>query len=128
VLDEPTNHLDIHYQLDLLELVRSLATTTLFTLHDLNLTAAYRDRLYLLAARQIVASGTPEPFLAPAVSPIRVNADHPKRRWRITYPTDDGHAPPSYTKNNKSIRVNQGPVSADTTWIAHSSSICGMCG
>ena len=65
VLDEPTNHLDIHYQLEILELVRSLGITTLITLHDLNLAAAYCHRLYLLQAGQIVASGAPEVVLTP---------------------------------------------------------------
>jgi iron complex transport system ATP-binding protein len=57
VLDEPTNHLDIHYQLELLELIKSLNVTTLLTLHDLNLAANYCQRLYLLSEGRIVASG-----------------------------------------------------------------------
>jgi iron complex transport system ATP-binding protein len=65
VLDEPTNHLDIHYQLEILELVRSLGITTLVTLHDLNLAAAYCQRLYLLRAGRIVAAGVPEQVLTP---------------------------------------------------------------
>ncbi|GAB4117968.1 MAG: ABC transporter ATP-binding protein [Roseiflexaceae bacterium] len=65
VLDEPTNHLDIHYQLEILELVRSLGITTLVTLHDLNLAATYCQRLYLLRAGQIVAAGTPAQVLTP---------------------------------------------------------------
>jgi iron complex transport system ATP-binding protein len=67
VLDEPTNHLDIRYQFDILEIVRSLGVTTLVTLHDLNLAAAYCQRLYLLAHGRIVASGTPEDVLTPSV-------------------------------------------------------------
>jgi iron complex transport system ATP-binding protein len=67
VLDEPTNHLDIHYQLEILELVRRLHITTLITLHDLNLAAAYCQRLYLVAGGQIVATGTPEMVLTPAL-------------------------------------------------------------
>lgn len=67
VLDEPTNHLDIHYQLELLELVRSLGITTLVTLHDLNLAAAYCQRLYMLSEGQIVAAGTPDQVLTPAL-------------------------------------------------------------
>ena len=67
VLDEPTNHLDIHYQLEILELVRSLGITTLVTLHDLNLAAAYCQRLYLLQAGQIVAAGSPGQVLTPAL-------------------------------------------------------------
>jgi iron complex transport system ATP-binding protein len=63
VLDEPTNHLDIHYQLEILELVKSLGITTLVTLHDLNLAAAYCGRLYMLQAGRIVAAGAPEAVL-----------------------------------------------------------------
>jgi iron complex transport system ATP-binding protein len=55
VLDEPTNHLDIQHQFALLELVCSLKMTTLVTLHDLNLAAAYCQRLYVLSEGQIVA-------------------------------------------------------------------------
>lgn len=66
VLDEPTNHLDIRYQLEILNLVRGLGVTTLVTLHDLNLAAAYCHRLYLLADGKIVTSGSPEEVLTPA--------------------------------------------------------------
>ncbi len=65
VLDEPTNHLDIQHQLELLELVQSLGITTLLTLHDLNLAAAYCHRLYMLFQGEIVAEGTPEEALTP---------------------------------------------------------------
>ncbi|MGL4608849.1 MAG: ABC transporter ATP-binding protein [Trueperaceae bacterium] len=65
VLDEPTNHLDIHYQLELLELVKSLGITTLLTLHDLNLAANYCQRLYLLSNGQIAASGKTQDVLTP---------------------------------------------------------------
>jgi iron complex transport system ATP-binding protein len=67
VLDEPTNHLDIRYQLEILELVRGLGVTALAALHDLNLAAAYCDRVYLLRGGQVVASGTPEEVLQPAL-------------------------------------------------------------
>lgn len=66
VLDEPTNHLDIRYQLEILELVRGVGLTTLVTFHDLNLAAAYCQRLYLLHHGRIVATGTPEQVLTPA--------------------------------------------------------------
>lgn len=62
-LDEPTNHLDIRYQLEILALVRSLGTTNLLVLHDLNLAAAYCDRLYVLGAGRLVASGPPADVL-----------------------------------------------------------------
>ena len=66
VLDEPTNHLDIRYQLEILNLVRTLGITTLVTLHDLNLAATYCSRLYLLANGRIATSGAPEAVLTPA--------------------------------------------------------------
>ena len=65
VLDEPTNHLDIHYQLEILALIKRLKVTTLAALHDLNLAAQYCDRIFLLQNGRIVASGTPEEVLDP---------------------------------------------------------------
>ncbi|MCQ2071276.1 MAG: ABC transporter ATP-binding protein [archaeon] len=60
VLDEPTNHLDVKYQLEVLDIVKSLGVTVLCALHDLNLAAQYCDRIYLLYNGQIAAEGTPE--------------------------------------------------------------------
>jgi iron complex transport system ATP-binding protein len=65
VLDEPTNHLDVAAQLDQLELLRQLPLTTLVALHDLNLAAAYCDRLYVLHAGRIVAAGPVTDVLTP---------------------------------------------------------------
>ena len=60
ILDEPTNHLDIKYQLEALDIVKSLGATVLCALHDLNLAAQYCDRIYLLYNGEIEAQGTPE--------------------------------------------------------------------
>ena len=65
VLDEPTNHLDIHYQLEILDLVKKLGVTTIAALHELNLAAFYCDQLYVLKAGRLVASGPPEDVLRP---------------------------------------------------------------
>jgi iron complex transport system ATP-binding protein len=65
ILDEPTNHLDIRYQLEILELVKSLGVTTLAALHDLNLAAAYCDRLFAIESGRVVHSGPPEDVLTP---------------------------------------------------------------
>jgi iron complex transport system ATP-binding protein len=65
VLDEPTNHLDVRHQLELLELVRDLRVTTLITLHELNLAAAYCDRIVVLCEGEVVGSGTPQDVLTP---------------------------------------------------------------
>lgn len=67
VLDEPTNHLDIRYQLDILTLISRSGTTNLLALHDLNLAAYYCDRLYVLRAGRVVASGTPRDVLTPGL-------------------------------------------------------------
>ncbi len=65
VLDEPTNHLDIRYQLELLTLIRELHTTTLVTLHELNLAAAYCDEIVMLDHGRVVATGTPDAVFTP---------------------------------------------------------------
>ncbi|MGY2293307.1 ABC transporter ATP-binding protein [Pseudomonas sp. SDO528_S397] len=63
ILDEPTNHLDPRYQLQLLQLVKRLKIGTLASIHDLNLAAAFCDRLYVINHGRIVASGTPHDVL-----------------------------------------------------------------
>jgi iron complex transport system ATP-binding protein len=65
VLDEPTNHLDIRHQLDVLALVRSTGLTVLTVLHDLNLAAAYCDRVHVLDGGRVVAGGKPADVLTP---------------------------------------------------------------
>jgi iron complex transport system ATP-binding protein len=63
ILDEPTNHLDPRYQLELLQRVKRLGIGTLASIHDLNLAAAFCDRLYVIDAGRIVASGSPHEVL-----------------------------------------------------------------
>ncbi|MER5772288.1 ABC transporter ATP-binding protein [Streptomyces sp. NPDC001985] len=63
ILDEPTNHLDIRHQLEILGLIRTLGTTSLLALHDLNLAAHYCDRLHVLLDGELVVSGTPKEVL-----------------------------------------------------------------
>ncbi|HWO64672.1 MAG TPA: ABC transporter ATP-binding protein [Umezawaea sp.] len=65
VLDEPTNHLDIKHQLDVLALVRGTGLTVLTVLHDLNLAAAYCDRIHVLDGGRVVAGGKPADVLTP---------------------------------------------------------------
>jgi iron complex transport system ATP-binding protein len=67
LLDEPTTGLDIgHAQtiLDLIDRLRSEdGTTVVSTLHDLTFAAQYADRLLLLDAGRVVATGTPAQVL-----------------------------------------------------------------
>ncbi len=66
LLDEPTNHLDIHQQLSILRLVRGLGVTALIALHDLN-QALDCDRVGVMQEGRLVACGTPEDILTPAL-------------------------------------------------------------
>lgn len=66
ILDEPTNHLDIQYQLQMMELLRSLDKTVLLAVHDLNLAAVYCDYLFALQNGKLAGSGTPQELLTPA--------------------------------------------------------------
>ncbi len=66
ILDEPTNHLDVHYQIEILQLASSLGITVLASIHDLNLAAAFADRLLLLNQGKVVASGKPDQVLTTA--------------------------------------------------------------
>jgi len=65
LLDEPTNHLDIRHQLDLLALLRRLAVTTVVALHDMNLAAAFCDRLVVLDRGRVAAMGSVAEVLTP---------------------------------------------------------------
>lgn len=68
LLDEPTAALDISHQMQLLELLRSLADEGLGILvitHDLDLAVRFADRMLILKAGRIVADGTPEAILTP---------------------------------------------------------------
>lgn len=63
VLDEPTNHLDIKYQLEIMDIVKSLGLTVVAAVHDLNIAAMYCDRLIAIKAGQVVGMGTPHELL-----------------------------------------------------------------
>ena len=63
ILDEPTNHLDITHQLQLMKLVKQLDATIISAIHDLNIAAAFCDKLYALKDGEIVGYGKPEEVL-----------------------------------------------------------------
>ena len=65
ILDEPTNHLDITHQLLLMELVKNLDVTVISAIHDLNIAAAYCDRIYVLKDGKMEGYGTPKEVLTP---------------------------------------------------------------
>ncbi|WP_396905336.1 ABC transporter ATP-binding protein [Mycolicibacterium phlei] len=63
VLDEPTNHLDLRHQHEALHLLQPTGATVVAVLHDLNLAAAYCDRICVMDAGAVVAVGEPAEVL-----------------------------------------------------------------
>jgi iron complex transport system ATP-binding protein len=66
LLDEPTSSLDPAHQHTAMRLIRSVADAgrgVLVVLHDLNLAAAYADRVVLMHEARVVHSGTPDEVL-----------------------------------------------------------------
>lgn len=99
-LDEPTNHLDVHQQLSLLGLVRELHRTVVAAVHDLDLAAAYFDRVALIHDGGLADGGATYPVMTspeteavfhvditPATNPLNGDThllmsskDHPRPR------------------------------------------------
>jgi iron complex transport system ATP-binding protein len=67
LLDEPTSALDIKYQLEILEILRSMnrdsGLTVALAIHDLHLASKYCRRLILLKEGRIICDGPPEAVL-----------------------------------------------------------------
>lgn len=93
ILDEPTNHLDPRYQLELLGQIKALGLATLASFHDLNLAAAFCDRLCVLDQGRLVAIGTPAEVLTAellqqvfglqALVDTHPLAGHPRITWIV---------------------------------------------
>jgi len=70
-LDEPTTFLDIYYQIELLELVKSLneeyGLTIIMVLHDINQAIRYSDHIILMKAGHIIAEGAPREVITKEV-------------------------------------------------------------
>ena len=67
LLDEPNAHLDIAHQIDVFRILRRLnqesGMTVISVSHDLNLAAAYSDRIALLVCGSMAAVGAPRDVL-----------------------------------------------------------------
>ena len=93
LLDEPTAHLDLRHQRDVVETVFASPTdrvrTTILVSHDLNLAAAYCDRLLLLTDGVVRAFGTPQEVMTPHQledaygCPVEIERDPVSDRPRI---------------------------------------------
>ena len=68
-LDEPTTYLDIRYQIELLELIRSLnetyGITIIMVLHDMNHAVYYSDEIIGLKSGIILMQGRPQQVITP---------------------------------------------------------------
>lgn len=88
VLDEPTNHLDIGAQLELLHLMGQLPMSIICALHDLDLAAGHCDRVTVLQAGRVVASGPVDEVLTAdliaSVFGVRAWVGHDERLQRRT--------------------------------------------
>lgn len=60
IMDEPTSHLDVRYQIQVIELAKSLGITVIASFHDLNLASAMCDQLIVLNKGKLVEQGTPQ--------------------------------------------------------------------
>ncbi len=64
LLDEPTSNLDVRHQLDVTELLKTLATEkgmlVIMISHDINIAAKFSDEIILMHDGTIYAEGTPE--------------------------------------------------------------------
>ncbi|WP_372760976.1 ABC transporter ATP-binding protein [Pseudoalteromonas sp.] len=67
IMDEPTSHLDVKYQIQVMELAKSLGVTVFASFHDLNLAAAMCDQLVVINQGEIACSGTPSEVLNEAM-------------------------------------------------------------
>ncbi|WP_432403230.1 ABC transporter ATP-binding protein [Wukongibacter sp. M2B1] len=63
ILDEPTNHLDIRYQLQIMDILKSLKRTTFAAIHDFNIASNYCDYLYVMEKGKIKYFGRTEEIL-----------------------------------------------------------------
>jgi iron complex transport system ATP-binding protein len=69
LLDEPTANLDISYQIEIMQLIRSIKNernlTVLAIFHDMNLAAQFADRVLFLKGGRIRYDDTPENVFVP---------------------------------------------------------------
>ncbi|WP_440874551.1 ABC transporter ATP-binding protein [Thalassotalea sp. PLHSN55] len=60
IMDEPTSHLDVRYQIQVMELAKSLGITIIASFHDLNLASAMCDNLLVINQGKLVSQGSPK--------------------------------------------------------------------
>ncbi|MEM9893151.1 MAG: heme ABC transporter ATP-binding protein [Actinomycetota bacterium] len=96
LLDEPTAALDLRHQELVMAMARAEADagrSVIVVVHDLNLAAAYADRIVLLAGGRVVDSGSPAVVLDPKVLETAYGVavtvtDHPTRDCPLVLTTE----------------------------------------
>jgi len=98
IMDEPTNHLDVHYQIEMLNMVKNMGISVLASIHDLNLAAAFCDYILVIDHGKIIKQGLTEDVLSEELISNVFNTcvvidDHPfakdgAKKIRITYSYD----------------------------------------
>ncbi len=100
ILDEPTNHLDIRHQIEIMSLVAALPITAIVAIHDLNLAAAYCDKIALMKDGRLVAAGTPEEVLRAeiieATFNVRAHIGRSARTGRLMVEFEEMAAAPAH--------------------------------
>ncbi len=97
LLDEPTNHLDLKYQVDLLQLLKTLVKqenySVLMAMHDLNQISGIVDRVALLVDGSLLSLGTPEQVLTPENIKKAYQTEveiftHPRTKKHLLFPRE----------------------------------------
>ena len=98
LLDEPTSYLDIHYQIELLGLLRRLARERglgmLMSLHELSLAREVSDWVVCLRDGRVMAQGTPAEVFVPSVIDRLYDlapGSFDPATGRVVLPGADGH-------------------------------------
>lgn len=63
MLDEPTNHIDIRYQIELMQILKSLKKLVILTLHDISHAAKFCDEVVVLNHGEVLTTGKPKEVL-----------------------------------------------------------------
>jgi iron complex transport system ATP-binding protein len=71
LLDEPLNNLDMRHAVQLMQLLRRMATelgrTVVLVVHDVNIASCYSDRIVAMRDGRVLAAGPTEELMAPEV-------------------------------------------------------------
>lgn len=91
IMDEPTSHLDIKYQIQIIEMAKSLGITVIASFHDLNLASAICDNIIVMKNGELVKQGAPinvitEQMLSDVFGVCALVKNHPQEEFpHITY-------------------------------------------